>query len=132
MPHSTEEMLIESEMGFTMNCLEAQSRMMEFIRDEMDDESAEAFLAHVDACKDCYEELQIHYCVYEGIKMLDEDKLDSLNIQHALNDYIRQTKERLHRRRRRRRVLLWSLIAVGLLLLAGLVIYSGIALPRLL
>lgn len=115
-----------------MNCLEAQSRMLAFVKNELEDDETEAFLAHVDHCQECYEELQITYSVYEGIKMLDDDKLDSLNIQHAFEVYIQQTRERLLRSHRRKKFILIVLIVFGILLLGGLAVYSGMELPKLL
>lgn len=115
-----------------MNCLEAQNRMLAFVKNELEDDEAEAFLAHVDHCQECYEELQINYSVYEGIKMLDDDNLDSLNIQHAFEAYMQQTRERLLRSHRRKRIILILLLALGILLLGFLAVYSGIELPKLL
>lgn len=115
-----------------MDCLEAQSKMMDFVRDELDDDETEAFLEHVETCRECSEELQISYCVYEGIKMLDEDNLDSLNIQRALDSYIKHKKERLHRKHRRKKILFICVVVLGIVLLGALAVYSGIELPKLL
>lgn len=114
-----------------MDCLEAQSKMLAFVKNELEEEETEAFLAHVDQCQECCEELQINYSVYEGIKMLDNDKLDSLNIQRAFEEYMQQTRERLVHSHRRKRIILIVLLVLGILLLVGLAVYSGIELPKI-
>lgn len=115
-----------------MNCLEAQGMMLAFVKNELEDDETEAFLSHVDHCRECYEELQINYSVYEGIKMLDNDKLDSFNIQHAFEVYMQQTRERLLRSHRRKRIILIVLLVLGILLLGALAVYSGMEMPKLL
>lgn len=115
-----------------MDCQEAQEKMMDFVRCRMEDDELEAFLEHIDTCRECYEELQIDYCVYEGIKMLDEESKDSFNIQQELDNYIRQSKDKLHRKRRFRKALLVCVVLIACLLLGGLLLYSGLELPSML
>lgn len=114
-----------------MDCQETQKRMMDFVRRRMDDDDLEEFLAHIDTCKECYEELQIDYCVYEGIKMLDEDSKDSFNIQQAFDNDIRQSKDKLRRKHRLRKAILVCVVLIVCLLLGALLLYSGIELPYL-
>ena len=55
-----------------MNCLETQKRIRAFLDGTLPDPEMEAFLLHMDTCKDCREELEIYYTVDQALKE-DED-----------------------------------------------------------
>lgn len=78
-----------------MTCREAESLVIPFIHNELDDETAARFLDHIDHCGDCREELEIYYTVEEGIKQLDEDTGIS-DITGAMEEDIRSARQRLY------------------------------------
>ena len=51
-----------------MNCLETQKRIRAFLDGTLPDPEMEAFLSHMDTCKDCREELEIYYTVDQALK----------------------------------------------------------------
>lgn len=55
-----------------MTCQEAERLVLPYIRDELDGDTVEAFLAHIDSCEACSEELEIYFTVDVGLKKLDE------------------------------------------------------------
>ena len=56
-----------------MTCKEAESLVMDYIRHDMDVQTMEEFLEHIDGCENCQEELEIYYTVEAGIRQLDAD-----------------------------------------------------------
>ena len=44
-----------------MDCKTAQSLVIPYINDQLSDEETEDFLEHIENCKECYEELEIHF-----------------------------------------------------------------------
>lgn len=55
-----------------MTCQEAQRMVTPYINDELTGDELEAFLDHVDGCKNCQEELEIYFMVDVGLKQLDK------------------------------------------------------------
>ena len=47
-----------------MTCREAQSCIVPFIEDKMDDERMEQFLHHIENCSECYDELEVYFIVF--------------------------------------------------------------------
>lgn len=78
-----------------MTCREAESLVLPFIHDELDDDVAEEFLEHIDGCDDCREELEIYYTVEAGIRQLDDD-IGSSNIKGEMEEDLRESRQRLY------------------------------------
>lgn len=89
-----------------MNCREAQALIVPFIEGKLDDEQNEKFIAHIETCSECYDELEVYYIVIVGTKQLDEDTHLTMNFGENLRTYISYVKEnvsRKHSRKARRR-----------------------------
>ena len=54
-----------------MTCKEVEQMIMPYINDELTDKQLGPFLEHINACKNCYEELEIYYTIYAGLSQLD-------------------------------------------------------------
>lgn len=54
-----------------MTCKEVEQMIMPYINDELTDKQLGPFLEHINACKSCYEELEIYYTIYAGLSQLD-------------------------------------------------------------
>lgn len=54
-----------------MTCKEAEGLVMAYIRHDMDVQTMEEFLEHIDECENCREELEIYYTVSVGLRQLD-------------------------------------------------------------
>lgn len=78
-----------------MTCREAESLVIPFIHYELDDETAEEFLEHIDGCADCREELEIYYTVEEGIRQLD-DEIGTSNIKGEMEADLRESRQWLY------------------------------------
>ena len=55
-----------------MTCVEAEKMVVPYMKDELSPTELEDFLDHIHTCENCREELEIHYMVDVGLKMLDE------------------------------------------------------------
>lgn len=56
-----------------VTCKEAERMVTPYIKDELDGDELEAFLAHLENCPSCQEELEIYFMVDVGLKQLDKD-----------------------------------------------------------
>lgn len=55
-----------------MTCEEAERMVTPYINDQLSGDDLEAFLSHVENCKNCQEELEIYFMVDVGLKQLDQ------------------------------------------------------------
>lgn len=54
-----------------VTCKEAERMVTPYINDELDGDELQAFLAHLENCSNCQEELEIYFMVDAGLKQLD-------------------------------------------------------------
>ena len=57
-----------------MNCKECEKLIPAFIAGELSDKDLESFLAHVESCPDCEEELTIQILIAEGMSRLEDGR----------------------------------------------------------
>ena len=93
-----------------------------FLDDGLNNAQLKQFLAHIDACPDCREELTIQFLMQVGTKRLEDGKAFHLGL--ALQQCLTDAHRRLERRMRLERVAGVMQIAVfaGIILLAVLMI----------
>lgn len=72
-----------------MNCLEAQSKIIAYIDDDLEDQELKSFILHVQSCKDCMEELELHYILIVGTKQMDEGG-------NITSDFLKELQEKLN------------------------------------
>ena len=92
----------------------------------------EAFLEHVESCRDCYDELETYYIISVGMRYLEEENLESYNIPKMLQEDIHTRKQQVKRRNifRKSAVFLGVLFIIAALIL--LLSYLGhLELPEL-
>lgn len=84
--------------GF-MDCKEVQKWYIPFIDDKLDVKELDAFLQHMEKCRDCREEYDIYYTMIMGMRYLESDSakveewVDSEEKLHFAQDYL--TKYRI-------------------------------------
>lgn len=71
-----------------MNCLEAQSKIIAYIDDNLEDQELKSFILHMKSCKDCMEELELHYILIVGTKQMDEGG-------NITSDFLKELHEKL-------------------------------------
>lgn len=82
-----------------MTCLEAQGLITPFIRNEIKYNDLEEFLHHMNTCADCREELEVYYTILTAMKQLDEDKNLSENFREELSLKLKETENKIARKR---------------------------------
>ena len=82
--------------GDRMNCKEAKKNIMPYIRDTLDVEALEDFLAHIAGCESCREELEIYFIIEKGLVEMEENKGEA-NISRVLKETIAASYERISR-----------------------------------
>lgn len=99
-----------------MNCREAQSLIVPFIEDKLDDEQLEAFLAHIESCSECYDELEVYFIVFSGTRQLDDNYDEISDFKGELTKYIERKKEKYHKKHKRE---LWARASVVAIMCAA-------------
>jgi hypothetical protein len=81
-----------------MDCKETQRNIPSFLKDELDSKTALDFVKHVRSCKECAEELDIEYLLFEGINMLENAEI--IDVERELENRLNRVtqRERLHKK----------------------------------
>lgn len=102
-----------------MNCLEAQSKIVAFIEDKLNDDETLEFVRHIRSCANCAEELEIYYTLIVGMKQLDEDQELSTNFKEQMEQKLNIDYKHIQNRRKltgsTAAVILISIIVIGFL-----------------
>lgn len=103
-----------------MDCREAQSLIVPFIENKLNDEQLEEFLYHIERCSECYDELEVYFIVLSGIRQLDGNEKDISDFKGELGRYIAIKKDELNKKRQHRfRVRLFTVLGSFLILCAA-------------
>ncbi len=54
-----------------MDCKEAEQLVEKYIKGDLEGKQLKNFIAHVKVCRNCFEELEIHYVILEGLQQLE-------------------------------------------------------------
>ena len=103
-----------------LNCQEAQSLIVPFIKSELTIEQAKEFFEHIDNCADCKEELEVYYILLIGLKQLDEEDPESSDLHGQFEKHLNHARAEVTRpylRKSTRMALLLALVAVLLVLI---------------
>lgn len=84
-----------------MNCQKAQSMVLNFINNKLDQEETKEFIEHVRGCKDCWEELEIYYVMLIGLKQLDEGGELVADFKEKLQSEVDNRYEQIRREHKR-------------------------------
>lgn len=82
-----------------MTCLEAQSKIIAYIDNNLEKDEKVDFLKHIQGCKDCKEELDIYYTMIEGMRQLDSNMPLSRDFTQELD--ARMQRELKYNRKKR-------------------------------
>ncbi len=62
-----------------LTCKQAEKLIMPFIKESLDNRTKRQFLAHVEKCNSCHEELSIQFLVTAGMQRLENGDTFDLN-----------------------------------------------------
>ena len=80
-----------------MNCLEAQSKIVAFIEDKLDNGEKLEFIRHIRSCNNCAEELEIYYTLLVGMKQLDDDIVPTTSYKDQMEEKLNSESKRRSR-----------------------------------
>lgn len=83
-----------------MNCLEAQSKIVAFIEDKLDNGEKLEFIRHIRSCSNCAEELEIYYTLMVGMKQLDDDIVPTTSYKEQMEEKLNSEYKHLQNRRK--------------------------------
>ena len=83
-----------------MNCLEAQSKIVAFIEDKLDNGEKLEFIRHIRSCNNCAEELEIYYTLLVGMKQLDDDIVPTTSYKDQMEEKLNSEYKHLQNRRK--------------------------------
>lgn len=55
-----------------MDCLEIEKKIPLFLENKLEGKEIKEFVEHIEGCKECREELSIHFLASEGIDIIEE------------------------------------------------------------
>lgn len=61
-----------------MDCLEVEKKIPLFLENKLGGKEIRDFVEHVEGCKECREELSIHFLASEGIGIIEEGEIFDL------------------------------------------------------
>ncbi len=101
-----------------MKCIEAQQLIQPYLNGELPGKTMEAFLDHVETCRDCYEELELFLTVKNTL----DDSVPGDDFRFSgLKEHIALSRAELHRRKiERMAVAVLFVLFIGL---AGALLY---------
>lgn len=103
-----------------MKCREIQSLIVPFINNQLSKDKVLDFLEHIEHCEECKEELEVYYILIIGLRQLDEEPNETLDLHGQFLEHLRVTKEHINISRMRRfpkLIILLALLAILLVLL---------------
>ncbi|NCB91326.1 MAG: zf-HC2 domain-containing protein [Clostridia bacterium] len=116
-----------------MKCEEALMKIDDYINDSLSFKETEEFLEHVRGCPECYDELEIYFTIYMGMKYLEEEKLETYNIPQMLKNDMMEKERAIRRRKLLAGTLFAFCLIFGVGIAISLMLYLGhIELPKLL
>lgn len=95
-----------------MKCYEAQAMISGYIGDMLTQQELREFIAHIDKCAKCREELDTFFMVDRAVRLLDSQKEESFDLRLLLEKDMKEKRREL-RRSRRRKTALWIFAAVS-------------------
>lgn len=100
-----------------MKCKEIQKLFIPFIDDRLSVKELEAFLEHMETCRDCREEYEIYYTMIMGMRYLEEDGAkdnwtDPWDKLYYAQDYLKKY-----------RILRWEKTAILVMLCIGCILF---------
>ncbi|NCC00872.1 MAG: zf-HC2 domain-containing protein [Clostridia bacterium] len=109
-----------------MDCREAQSRINQFIDDDMEEKELAEFIEHVKNCPSCYDDLEVTYTVLSVVRLL-EDSDEDTDLLKALDHKIIEKEDWLrqqHRRSLTKKTFGAMFCVIGLFLVVGLSMFN--------
>lgn len=100
-----------------MNCKEVQLLLQPYIEGHLPEEKLPDFLAHIEECPKCREDLKVFYAIFTAINQLNQGDNFSDDYSFEINEKLTKDRNRLIKRHRHvhwlRRIAFVLFLAVG-------------------
>ncbi len=100
-----------------LDCKEYEKMIPEFLNDELDGNSMEKFIAHIENCPECMEELSIQFLITEGMNRLEQG--NTFELKKELDILIEDDKDWIYMLRCKKMVRLVSYL-IGICTIAAI------------
>ncbi|MCR5670206.1 MAG: zf-HC2 domain-containing protein [Butyrivibrio sp.] len=107
-----------------MTCKEVEKLIPLFLDDDLDNRDLSDFLAHVENCNECREELTIQFLVKVGMKRLEDG--NTFNLRMELDSMLKDASRRL--KKRKYLVYMSYCLQIAVAALAGVCLLLAVAL----
>ncbi|MCC8045708.1 MAG: zf-HC2 domain-containing protein [Clostridiales bacterium] len=78
-----------------MKCNEARRMVVPFVKKELPERDTEAFLAHIETCEDCMDELDIYFIAYHALNAMDQGTHHEYDFKKMLHEEIRSARRNI-------------------------------------
>lgn len=102
-----------------LDCKDYEKLIPDFLADKLDSETAENFIAHIETCQECMEEVSIQFLITEGMNRLEQG--NTFELAKELGVLIEENKDWIYWMKCRKFVQYTS-IFIGLCLLTALLL----------
>lgn len=103
-----------------MECKEFESLIPAYFEETLEDNELEEFIAHIESCKECKEEVTIRYMITEGLQRLEDG--EAFDMQKELNQKLASSVRRIHLRKRIQ-IVFYIIEAVSIVAILGCLYY---------
>lgn len=79
---------LQERYGKIMKCEEFNKRIPEFINDTLETKYFDGFIHHSKECRECKDELEIHYMIRVGLDRIEGDSSKSFDIRGELENQL--------------------------------------------
>lgn len=76
-----------------MECKDAEQLVQRYIKGNLEGKQLKKFVEHVQTCKNCFEEMEIYYMVFEGLQHLESGA--SINIGKEISSRLMQSERKI-------------------------------------
>ena len=111
-----------------MDCKTAQKLIIPYINKQLDEHLLTEFLDHIAHCKECYEELEIHFTIQYALHKLDENQKVSFNTKEILREDLRESYRKIRHKKIFRNINRMMVTLSELLLIGGLLLTAEVSL----
>lgn len=109
-----------------MNCVDTEPYIQLFVDDKLTGARLREFLNHIEACPECYEEMEINYLIKEALSRLEDGKTFDLRTELVQKLECSKRCLRLHEKLVlfRQVVMIFTLVTLLMTLISAVLTYG--------
>ncbi len=99
-----------------LDCKDYEKLIPDFLADKLDSVTAEKFIAHIEQCQECMEEVSIQFLITEGMNRLEQG--NTFELSKELGNLIEENKDWIYWMKCRK-IVQFSTVVIGLCTIAA-------------